>query len=105
MKRNILTILGCSGSLVLTLGASEVQANSSAPLRELIFTADNSPEMLTDDEFNCLCTGEAPEGEFWNNDRLGDAAIAQYGCDCAGCRFIVMERMQAENQSEIPVIQ
>jgi hypothetical protein len=106
MTKNLLTVLGCSGSIALTLGIGEAaQGNNVSPIRELVFTASDSPEMVAEDEFDCLCTGEATEGDFLNNDRLGDAAIAQYGCDCAGCRFIVREQMQAENQAESAVIQ
>ncbi len=106
MTKNLLTVLGCSGSIALNLGTGQaVQANTVSPIRELVFTASDSSEMLAEDQFDCLCTGEATDGDFLNNDHLGDAAIAQYGCDCAGCRFIVREQMQADNQAESSTIQ
>ncbi len=106
MSKNLLTVLGCSGSIVLTLGMGEtVSANNRSVVRELVFTASDAPKTLVEEEFNCFCTGENGEGDFLNDDGLGDAAIAQYGCDCAGCRLMVRERMQAEKQPEKSVIQ
>lgn len=87
----ILTALGCSGSVAISLlGANSVGAT------EYIFTApemDNEvaeiPASKTDYPFvDCSCDGYDADTAA-EMDRQGDKAIQLYGCDCAGCRNLV----------------
>jgi hypothetical protein len=105
MKKDLLTVLGCSSSLALTLlTGHSANANSLvASQKEYIFTApqasvvevievslpeDNSTANLKELE-DCGCSADFTDEE-------GEQAIAQFGCDCAGCRYIVRSRMQQD---------
>ena len=87
MDKKILTTLGCSGSIVLSiLGANAVNA------KEYVFTAPDLdsqieiPESDTDYPLvGCSCSAYDAETAA-QMDREGDKAIALYGCDCAGHR-------------------
>jgi hypothetical protein len=91
MNKKLLTTLGCSGSVALSLlGANAVSA------KEYVFTApevDNQvadiPASETDYPFaDCGCD-EINAETAAELDREGDRAIELYGCDCAGCRNLV----------------
>ena len=91
MNKKLLTTLGCSGSIALSLlGADAVSA------KEYVFTApdlDNQlaeiPASQTDYPFaDCSCNEYDAETAA-EIDRQGDKAIQLYGCDCAGCRNLV----------------
>ena len=94
MNRKLLTVLGCSSSVALTLLSSNpAEAN---PEREYVFDA---PEMETEivevpysetdyPFYDCSCS-EYNAAEIEEMDREGDKAIDLYGCDCAGCRNLV----------------
>lgn len=100
MNKKLLTTLGCSGSIALSLlGANSVNA------KEYVFTApelDNQlaeiPESKTDYPFvGCGCSAYDAETAA-EIDREGDKAIELYGCDCAGHRNMV--RNFAPNQPQ-----
>ena len=91
MDRKLLTVLGCSSSIALTLLATNpAQANSTT---EYVFTApitdSNVAEIPASEEdypfFDCSCSEYDP-AMIESLDREGDKAIELYGCDCAGCR-------------------
>ena len=91
MDRKLLTVLGCSSSIALTLlSTNPAQANATT---EYIFNApvDDSnvaeiPASKTDYPFfDCSCSEYDP-AMIESIDREGDKAIDLYGCDCAGCR-------------------
>ncbi len=91
MNKKLLTTLGCSGSIVLSiLGADAVNA------KEYVFTApelDSSvaeiPQSDKDYPFvGCSCSSYDAETAA-ELDRQGDKAIELYGCDCAGHRNMV----------------
>ena len=91
MNKRLLTTLGCSGSVVLSL----LGANS-ASATEYVFTAPESDNLIaeipareTDYPFvDCSCNEYDAETAA-ELDREGDKAINLYGCDCAGCRNLV----------------
>lgn len=91
MNKRILTTLGCSGSVVLSL-----LGNNSASATEYVFTAPEAdsqiaeiPARETDYPFvDCSCNEYDAETAA-KLDQEGDEAIALYGCDCAGCRNLV----------------
>lgn len=94
MNRKLLTVLGCSSSVALTLLASNsAEAN---PEREYVFDAPELeteivevPYSETDYPFyDCSCS-EYNAAEIDRLDREGEEAIDLYGCDCAGCRNLV----------------
>ena len=94
MDRKLLTVLGCSSSIALSLLSSNpAKANST---NEYVFTAPvtdsnlvNIPASETDYPFyNCSCSEYDP-AMTESMDREGDKAIDLYGCDCAGCRRLV----------------
>lgn len=101
MKKDFLTILGCSGSLAVSLlsGTSAHANQLNSYSREYVFTPSNSnqgktlevilpPEMANDSEsFDCECSAIDDMADF--TDEEGDKAIARFGCDCAGCRYMV----------------
>lgn len=90
MNKKLLTVLGCSGSVALSL----LSANS-ASAKEYVFTAPELedtaeiPASQTDYPFaDCSCDEYDAETAA-ELDREGDKAISLYGCDCAGCRNLV----------------
>ena len=91
MNKKLLTILGCSGSVALSL----LNADSAAA-KEYVFTAPDLeaqtaeiPASETDYPFaDCSCD-EYDAKTAAELDREGDKAISLYGCDCAGCRNLV----------------
>jgi hypothetical protein len=101
MNKKLLTTLGCSGSVALSLlGANAVSA------KEYVFTApevDNQvadiPASETDYPFaECSCD-EINAETAAELDREGDRAIELYGCDCAGCRNLVRNINSQKPQS------
>ncbi len=101
MNKKILTTLGCSGSVVLSLlGANSVSA------KEYVFTAPEIdsqiaeiPARETDYPFvDCSCNEYDAETAA-ELDREGDKAINLYGCDCAGCRNLVRNLDTDKQQS------
>lgn len=108
MNKDTLTLLGCSGSLVLTLLAVNPAKANAEPLRELVFTApvantSQAEKTTVANNVDCGCT----QGNYkysslsTDSDTVGDMAIAKYGCDCAGCRNTVL-RMAQTGQLTIP---
>lgn len=110
MNKELLTVLGCSSSIALTLLATNsAQANSS---KEYVFRAPNNNSEQKDvivsaparaeaeyPWYDCSCSEYNPEA-IEKIDREGEKAISLYGCDCAGCRNLV--RNFDENQNLIP---
>ena len=91
MNKKLLTTLGCSSSIVLSLlGANSVNA------KEYVFTApelDSQMAEIPASEIDypfvgCGCSAYDAETAA-EIDREGDKAIELYGCDCAGHRNLV----------------
>lgn len=102
MNRDTLTLLGCSGSLVLTLLAVNPAKANTEPLRELVFTAPVADSYQVEkisvaNDADCGCTQNNSNYSSLrvDSDTVGDMAIDQYGCDCAGCRNTVMQMVQS----------
>lgn len=101
MTRDALTLLGCSGSLALVLLTVNPAEASTAPLRELEFVAPvandvqdvNTP--LATGTLECGCAQEDSNYSSENfTDTEGERAIETFGCDCAGCRNMVRQRVE-----------
>ena len=94
MDRKLLTVLGCSSSIALSLLATNTaQANN---FTEYVFNApvtDSEVAKIPASEtdypfFDCSCSEYSP-AMIENLDREGNKAINLMGCDCAGCRRLV----------------
>jgi hypothetical protein len=109
MNRNVLTLLGCSGSFALTLLVVSPANANAEPLRELVFTAPVANTLqevktpVAKDSIDCGCTQDNSKYSSLNvdSDTVGDLAIAKLGCDCAGCRNTVV-RMAQTGQLTVP---
>lgn len=104
MNRQILTVLGCSSSIALTLLGGDVARANTA--NEYVFTAPDIESAIPRSEtdypfFDCSCS-EYDAATVEEMDREGDKAIAVYGCDCAGCRRLV--RSLDKNEKTQPSI-
>lgn len=92
MNKNLLTLLGCSGSLALVI-LSVNPANASttpsqdAGIKETSQIAVNAG--ISQDE------GQSSLPEI-NSTKIGELAIITLGCDCAGCRSQVIQAIQQE---------
>ncbi|GAB4534126.1 MAG: hypothetical protein Tsb0014_20120 [Pleurocapsa sp.] len=94
MNQKLLTVLGCSGSVVLS-GLS-ISPTLAEPVEEYVFNAPGMEEEMveiprsdTDYPFyECDCSNY-DAAAMDKSDREGDKAIDLYGCDCAGCRNLV----------------
>ena len=101
MNKQVLTVLGCSGSIALTLlGVNAAEANTK---KEYVFTAPDINQEFTDIPatqgdypfYDCSCS-EYDAAATEEVDREGDKAIAAFGCDCAGCRRLVRSLEKTE---------
>lgn len=104
MKADALTLLGCSGSVALMLMAgAPAQANTDTiPLRQLDFVSPEALQQDSADGFGCSCSQSETESPGQAiADLEGDLAIAQWGCDCAGCRYMVRD-MIASGEISMP---
>lgn len=107
MNRKLLSILGCSSSVALTImGADTANANTT---QEYVFTAPeitnnevaDIPRSDTDYPFyDCSCDSYDP-ATIKALDREGDKAISLYGCDCAGCRNMVRNLDKVEKNLQL----
>ena len=92
MNRDMLTLLGCSGSLALMLATgSAASADTATPQYENFVGSESSvaqpatsivqvmPQYATLDE---------------NSDTVGDLAIAKFHCDCPACRMAIVQLVQ-----------
>lgn len=95
-QKEVLSWLGCSSSLTLSLLVTGTANAETQPMREIVFAAPNAVTEIavTDSSEDCLCSsnvGDSPLGS--SIDLVGDRAIARYGCDCAGCRNLATQVM------------
>ena len=98
MNKNLLTLLGCSGSVALMLLAVN-RANASTgispnPSIERNGEISANPDINQDESQSSLAE--------INSDKIGDLAVITLGCDCAGCRTQVLQMIQ---QGRLPVPQ
>jgi hypothetical protein len=110
MKQNALTLLGCSSFSAVILISQSAQANGipaavipDSPLYADYINPAPAPAVTTARQSNCSCKDAASLDltgiDINNDDALGDLAIEQLGCDCAGCRNIVMQMARANLQA------
>ena len=93
MNKNRLTMLGCSGTVAAMLLASNVANASTIPPQNAGFVGSkttsaqivNSPLGQENSQFGALDP---------NSDKVGDLAIAKFGCDCPSCRNRIMTMLQ-----------
>jgi hypothetical protein len=90
VNKNLLTVLGCSGSLSLMLFAVN-PANASAPIYPN-FSIERNGEISANPDINQDETQSSlPE---INSDKIGDLALITLGCNCAGCRTQVPQTIE-----------
>lgn len=108
-NKRFLTVLGCSGSITLSLlTANAAEANTN---KEYVFTAPDVsqefpdiPESKVDYPFfDCTCS-EYNADMMEQVDREGDKAIDLYGCDCAGCRRLVRS-LEKEEKASLRIVE
>lgn len=109
MKQTALTLLGCSSFSAVVLMSQGAQANGvpaalipNSPLYADYINPAPPPVATTAKRSGCRCQDAASLDltafDLNNEDALGDLAIDQLGCDCAGCRNIVMQMAQSSSQ-------
>lgn len=107
MKQNALALLGCSSFSAIVLMGQSAQANGvpTAAIPDSPLYADYinpAPAPVATRQSGCSCKNAASLDltgvDLNNDDALGDLAIEQLGCDCAGCRNIVMQMARASSQ-------
>ena len=94
MKKDILTVLGCSSSLVFAvLTTHPAAANTLTP---------NSVGSISTRSNGIPVTKVSvlqKKAQFTSldpmSDTIGDVAIDKLGCDCPGCRTQVMQMIQS----------
>ena len=89
MNKNLLTLLGCSGSVALMLLAVN-PANASTPSQSRSINSNSeiavNPGTNQDESQSSL-----PEIK---SDKIGELALIKLGCDCAGCRTQVIQMIE-----------
>lgn len=88
MRKDLLTLLGCSGSIAISLMSVSSASANNLSVREYVFTSPNEGTLLavespSEDLANCAC--QNPDLV----DAEGDLAISLYGCDCSAHRLRV----------------
>jgi hypothetical protein len=84
MNRNTLTLLGCSGVLVLALNSPAIADSLSSQTLQpgnyvgVTTTSGNAQNAVLDP----------------SSDTVGDLAIAKFHCDCPACRMAVVQLVQ-----------
>lgn len=103
MKQTALTLFGCSSFSMVVLLSQPVRAEFAPPgistSTSPMYAGYVNPQSLTSERSpieasGCSCQ-EAPLD--FDSDAVGDLAIDQLGCDCAGCRYTVMQMAQTSN--------
>ncbi|GAB4131973.1 MAG: hypothetical protein Fur0046_01330 [Cyanobacteria bacterium J069] len=101
-QKSLLTLLGCSGSLALSMALPDAGLSQTVPVRELIFSSTQTGEMVPPDGPACTCGATDAVSAGWDgSDAEGEMAIAFRGCDCAGCRSITRQEMQRQMQASV----
>lgn len=104
MKKDLLTLLGCSSSIALSLMTVSSANANSVPLREYVFTSPNegteilaveppNENLVANDAESAACGCQNPDLV----DTEGDLAIALYGCDCSAHRLKVQNLSKNQN--------
>lgn len=94
MRKDTLTLLGCSSSVALLLltaaPATAESATGTEAVREIDFLA---PAALAEADTwgNLAVEGGDCSCAQADGDVEGNLAINQFGCDCAGCRYVVRQ--------------
>jgi hypothetical protein len=108
INRDVLTYVGCSSSVALLLLA--VDPAQADVVREIEFVAPhawitlnaeerfNVRDPLASDRSDCTCS-QTNSPEAIDADAEGALAINVLGCDCAGCRNMVRQMLQANTLS------
>lgn len=91
-KKLGLILLGSSASLAIML------LSTSAVRSETINEKSNSQSVEIVKQQSSQINDEANLGEeYWlNDDKIGDAAIARFGCDCANHRRTIAQTLQSQ---------
>ncbi|MCC3404684.1 MAG: hypothetical protein JGK17_03670 [Microcoleus sp. PH2017_10_PVI_O_A] len=90
MNKNLLTLLGCSGSLILTLLAVN-PANASTPNSQNRSIDPNGEIAVNPGTNQDESQSSLPE---INSDKIGNLAVLTLGCDCNGCRVQVLQMIE-----------
>ena len=103
INKNVLTLLGCSGSLAIMVGMSslaeadtlkpaEATAPETAGFVDITFSAPQASAG------NQAVTPSQVKSQYANvdpaSDTIGDLAIAKFRCDCNACRVAVVQMLQ-----------
>jgi hypothetical protein len=105
MKQTALNLLGCSSfSAIVLIGhaaqAEIVSPDNSASVSPIYAGYVAAPQAQAGLDPSVSQTGCSCQDALLNidSDEVGNLAIDQLGCDCAGCRNIVMQMAQAGSQ-------
>lgn len=105
--RITLPLIASSASLITMLAIAnaakaETSTNNENP-QFIEIVRQSSPQStnnytvtrVTKDELTAPATTTSflSEDVLLNDDKIGDAAIAKYGCDCAGCRRAIAQAL------------
>ena len=91
MERDTLTLLGCSGSLAFMMLTGNAANASTIPTQDAGFDSTTATQTIKaplsqgTSQFSALDP---------NSDRIGDLAIARFGCDCPSCRNKIVSMIQ-----------
>jgi hypothetical protein len=89
MNRDVLTLLGCSGSLVMVLAGSPAKAILPPG------TMENSTKIDLSTASQLIATEQAPQAAPQaTSDRLKQLASSIFGCTCANCVNAVQQMIQ-----------
>ncbi|NJL82935.1 MAG: hypothetical protein HC890_08195 [Chloroflexaceae bacterium] len=93
MRQDVLTLLGCSGSVAIALMAAQPALANVPASPEFVFAAPGYENYEVTEAFDCGCSGDASaQAAKWAEEEA--QAIAKFGCDCAGCRQLIRNQPQ-----------
>ena len=90
MNKNLLTLLGCSGSVALMLLAVN-PANASTQISPNPTINYNGEIAVNPGTNQDESQSSLPEIK---SDKIGELALIKLGCDCAGCRTQVIQMIE-----------
>ena len=94
MNRDVLTLLGCSGSLAFVMLTGHAASAEKIPPQYL---GVGGPQPIDAQRVNEPLSQESPQPTALNpnSEKIGELALLKFGCQCMNCRNAVVSMIQS----------
>ncbi len=93
MNKNVLTLLGCTGSLSLLLLTGNSASARMANAQDAAFPEANKIEAPSTN--NSISQEEPQSSQVLFNQKVELIALAKFGCACANCQNLVRQMISS----------